>query len=141
MPNYFRKRRRSVGPNKNQEKVIRSREEEGRAQRAGTLRSRYPGVEKLVVHLEFVSPQQHVLSQEERVFGQNDTLDLDVPCPGRCGEGTLDLESHVEKVLTERQPRSQSSGRCQHPIYMNANEECGTELRCRVEVQYAPDAE
>jgi hypothetical protein len=47
MPPFFRKKRRGhSGPNKNQKKVMRSRDTERLVQSVGTLGERFPAVQK-----------------------------------------------------------------------------------------------
>lgn len=140
MPGYFKKRRRPrAGPNKNEEKVLRRKELEGRERAAGTLQERYPSVERLSIQLVFLSPQHQTLEQDTRVFGQSDPCDFQVSCPGRCGVGSFNLEAKINKVVTDRQTTSESSGKCQEPLYGGSSDLCGCELRCKMEIDYLPD--
>ena len=140
MPGYFKKRRRvRAGPNKNEQKVQRRLELENREQAAGTLQSRYPAVQGLSIHLVLLTPQHQILNEETRAFGPGDALDLEVPCPGRCGVGSFNLGAKVDSVITSRQERSESGGKCQEPLMGGSAELCGCELKCRMEVVYTPD--
>ena len=138
---YFKRRRGSGGPSKNEKKVMRSREEERQSRAGGTLAQRYPYVKRLVVHLEFLSPQKHPLSQETRAFEPADICKFSVSCPGRCGDGSFDLAGKIDAVILAEQTASESSGKCPKPLYAGAAETCGCELKCRLEVSYLPKPE
>jgi hypothetical protein len=140
MPGYFKKRRRApIGPNKNEQKVQRRLQNESREQSADTLQGRYPTVQQMSIHLVLLTPQHQTLNEETRTFGAGDTLDLDVPCPGRCGVGSFNLGAKVESVIGSRQERSESGGKCQEPLMGGSSELCGCELKCRMEVVYTPE--
>ncbi|MBV9080587.1 MAG: hypothetical protein JO102_05650, partial [Elusimicrobia bacterium] len=82
----FRKRRRTKQLSKNEEKVRR-----GNAMRGFPLSQEYPQVATLEVDLSFVSRDGVLLSEETRTFTGDDPVDLSASCPGRCGEGQMDL--------------------------------------------------
>jgi hypothetical protein len=138
MPGFFRKTRRrpAAGPNKNEQKVLRNEREA----RTLPLRTVYPSVHQLSIQLDFLSPQQHILGQETRVLNASDVCDLKVPCPGRCGNGSFDLQAKIDKVIQSKQGYVESSGKCELPLYLGASEVCGCTLRCKIKVSYVPDA-
>jgi len=140
MPGYFKKRRKAApGPNKNEQKVLRRRELENRDRVAGTLGNRFPSVERLSIELVFLSPQQQTLDRQSRSFEAADVCDFGVSCPGRCGVGSFNLEAKVEKVVTAGEASSESSGKCQEPMYGGSGEVCSCELRCKMSVTYLPE--
>jgi hypothetical protein len=140
MAGYFKKRRRApAGPNKNERKVMRRVENEGRDRVAGTLRNHYPSAQKLSIRLLFLSPQHQTLGEETRAFEPDDSCDFALSCPGRCGVGSFNLQAKVDSVVTNRQAVSESSGKCQEPLYGGSPEICGCELRCKMEVVYLPE--
>ena len=129
----YRKRRIQPSPNKNLAKVRRAENQRNRQQ----LSDVYPNVERLSVNLRFVSPQGHILADTRRQFGPSDVLDLEAPCPGRCGDGRMDLDGKIDSAIQQHATSSEGRGRCNRPVYMgSASEECGTELQCRIEVSY-----
>lgn len=137
MARYFKKRR-PVGPSKNEEKIQRSREAEARERSAGRLSDIFPLVERLSVRLELLSPQNAPLAEvETRSFGPGDKCDFSVPCPGRCGQGSFNLAAKLQAVVESREGTSQSSGTCQEPLYVGSPDVCGVKLSCQIQIQYA----
>ena len=137
MARYFKKRR-PVGPSKNEEKLQRSREAEARERSLGRLADTFPQVTRLSVQLELLSPQNAPLSEREtRVFNPDDKCDFSVPCPGRCGQGSFNLAAKLQAVVEAHEPASQSSGTCQEPLYAGSPDVCGVRLNCQIEVRYA----
>jgi hypothetical protein len=126
----FHKRRRPKQLSKNEEKVRR-----GNA-RGLPLSQSFPQVEQLDVELSFASRDGVLLSEEHRTFTGDDPIDLSASCPGRCGEGKMDLEGKVRDVTSRREERSESRAVCPLPIYGGSSEPCACELRCRIEVRY-----
>ncbi len=136
---YKPKRRRPSGPNKNQKKVQRDQEASDQTRAAGLLSQVFPSVEKLTVHLDFLTPQQHLMDQQKRVFTPADVCDFSVPCPGRCGHGSFNLSAKVKSVIDSRETRSEGNGTCMEPTFLGAKELCDFRLRCRIEVDYLPE--
>ncbi len=139
MARYFKKRR-PVGPSKNEEKLQRNREAEARERNQGRLADVFPLVERLTAHLELMSPQQHSLADPEtRVFKSEDRVDLSVPCPGRCGQGSFNLAGKVAAMVENHEPKADATGVCQEPLFAGASDVCGVKLFCKIEVQYVPE--
>ncbi len=140
MPAFFKPRRRRTnsGPNKNEAKVLRRAQAEREARSAGTLKDRFPTVERLVIGLDFITPQQLFFEQETRDFGAADPFDLSVTCPGRCrGEGTFDIVDKIDSVIQARQKRVEATAVCRQPIYFGAAEVCDFKLQVKIDVTYA----
>ncbi len=97
----------------------------------------FPSVAELVVDLEFISPDGHILSTETRTFSPDDALDLSAPCPGRCGNGTMDLAGKVDNVVRNNLPQSEGSARCPMALFAGSTDTCGTQLHCRISVSYS----
>lgn len=131
---YFR-RRKPKTINKNQEKSARNRNQAGRQ-----LSLVHPNVQRLTLDLEFVSPQGDLISSDQIDVGPSDIVDLSAPCPGRCGDGTMDLMGKVDDVVRRHETNSESRGRCQRPAF-GTGDPCGTELKARIEIAYEPSAE
>jgi hypothetical protein len=126
---YF-KRRKPKTVNKNQEKAARNRREAGRP-----LSSLYPNVQRLVLDLSFVSPQGDLISEDQIQAGPSDVVDLAAPCPGRCGDGSMDLQGKVDEIVRRHETSSESRGRCARPAF-GSGDPCGTELRARIDITY-----
>jgi hypothetical protein len=137
---YFKKRR-APSPNKNLEKIRRAEAAE-RMGSAGPMKLRFPTVERLTVHLRFVDPHGQTLQEETQTYDAQTPMKLSAPCPGQCGgAASFELDAKVAAVVEAREARSESSGKCQQRLYAGLPDECGCELKCRVEVVYAPVAE
>src|SRR5579885_3665933 len=132
MPGIYRKKRRQVGPSKNEEKVERGRQ----AKSAVPLGARYPQVRSLTIVLTFSGPQGQSFGQETRAFSPQDPCDFAVPCPGRCGVGSFDLAAKIEEVIAAQEQESKSSGVCQEVLFAGAADVCGCKLDCAITVAY-----
>ncbi|MBI5209146.1 MAG: hypothetical protein HY927_04140 [Elusimicrobia bacterium] len=135
----YYKKRRNTGPSKNDLKVRRNMEAERQTRGGVTLSQRFPNVERLTVKLEILGPQKQLFSKATRAFGPSDRCEFSVPCPGRCGGGSFDLEGKLTAVLTAGQTVTEATGICQQPIYPGASEVCGCQLRCGIEASYLPE--
>jgi hypothetical protein len=138
MQPYYKKKRKNTGPNKNEAKVMRSKEVERLGSSGNSLGARFPGVERLVVALQFLSSHQADLGAETRSFGPSDACNFAVPCPGPCGAGDFNLATKIESVITNRAPASEASGKCGQPLFAGSKDLCGCELKCRLTVTYRP---
>lgn len=137
MAGYFKKRR-IAGPSKNEQKIQREREAEARERSRGRLGDAFQQVERVTVRLELVSPQGAPLAEPEtRSFKASDRADFSVPCPGRCGQGSFNVEGKVQSMIEANAPSAEASGTCQEPLYAGATEVCGVRLKCRIDIQYA----
>lgn len=136
MAGFFKKRRKNNGPSKNEEKVMRGERADAEKRMAGTLSSRFPGVKRLKVDAAFIDPRGVELDRKTISLGSNDPVALAFDCPGRCGRGSLVLSAAIEGGLQARRPVFETSVKCAEQMY--AGEVCGTEARCRAEVEYLP---
>ncbi|MCX5787494.1 MAG: hypothetical protein NTX64_03130 [Elusimicrobia bacterium] len=140
MARYFKKRR-IVGPSKNEEKLRRAADAEARERSVTRLSDQFPTVARLTVQLDLLSPQNHPLAEHQtRVFKPEDRADFSVPCPGRCGQGTFNLAAKVQSVVEARQPVSEGTGICQEPLFAGSADVCGVKLVCRIEAAYKEEA-
>jgi hypothetical protein len=136
MPGPYRKKRRIVGPSKNEEKVERSRQQEAMGRGSNSIGSRYPEVKSMKVALTFTGAQQQSLGGETRSYGPQDPCVFSVPCPGMCGVGAFDLAGKVAQVVEAHSEVSEGSGVCQERLHTGAP--CGCTLKVRLEVAYRP---
>ena len=114
---------------------MRNRRESGRA-----LSAIYPNVQRLTLDLEFLSPQGDLISQDQIDAGPSDVVDLSAPCPGRCGDGTMDLQGKVEDVVRRHETASESRGKCARPAF-GTGDPCGTELHAHIGIAYEASEE
>jgi hypothetical protein len=137
MAGYFKKRRGSQGPSKNEEKLIRAKRNENAARLAGVLRSRFPAIQRLRIHLTFLDGQR-VLDEKDLSLGPLEAAVFSVPCPGRCGRGVFDFGSKIAETVNAMLPLSESSAKCSALLYAASPVPCGCEIRCRMEIDYFP---
>lgn len=137
MAGYFKRRRGSQGPSKNEEKVLRAKKEESRARMAGTISSRFPAVRSLRVHLTFLDARQQALDEKRWDLRPSDAAIFTVACPGRCGRGSFDFGEKIAEAVDGRQAVSDSAVKCPESLFGGSPEACGWEVRCRLEIDYA----
>lgn len=139
MARYFKKRRKNQGPNKNEEKVLRAAQ--AREGSGGSLGGRYSSVKRVKITLRFLTAQQQLLEEKTLELKASDPYDFGAPCPGRCGTGHFDFSEAVSNTVARRQSVAESGGICKEPVFAGAQETCGCQLKCRMEIEYAPQAE
>jgi hypothetical protein len=132
----IKKRRVPKSPNKNIIGIMRRQGQENQARGAGVLGARYGGVDQLQIQMQFVSREGHILGEEDRVFGANDTVNFTAHCPGRCGNGKTFLDEKINRLTGSHQTSSETMDVCKEMIHHGANEVCGCELRCKITVSY-----
>ena len=96
----------------------------------------YGDVQQLSVQMEFLSPEGHVVLQQNRRFGPSDIIDFEAPCPGRCGNGRTDLEGKLRSMIERKETSSQARAKCPETLLAGAQDACGTELRCQITISY-----
>ena len=134
-PPKYRKRRPNQGPNKNELKVSRNESQEKQKTKAGTLRERFPSVRKLHLDLRMETSLGVVLEHTVREVGADETLLLDVPCQGGCGNGVFLLADVIENFLQAGLQAREGMGLCQASSYADPNLPCGVKLYYRVAVE------
>jgi hypothetical protein len=132
----YRKRRPNQGPNKNELKVSRHESQEAQKTRAGILRERYPNVRGLQLGLRMETDTGAILVEASRAIGPDDTLWLDLPCEGGCGNGLFLLTEAVDNLLQAGVERKEGMGLCQAASYKDPKLPCGTKLFYNVVVDY-----
>ena len=137
MARFFKPKRRrpNSGPNKNQQKVLR-REQESRS--GGTLQERFPGVESLVLDLQFISASGEPYDRIERRVSAKDPCDFSAPCPGRCGDGQYDLEQSVRSLVQDRRETTEEHLVCRETVYGDQTKTCDFRLTLRITLRYSP---
>lgn len=142
MAGFFKsnRRRTNSGPNKNEKKVLRGQETERLARSLGLMKERFPSVQHLTIHLEFITPHGDIYERQSRVFGPVDICDFSVPCPGRCGgQGAFDVAAKIRTLVETRQIYIEGTGICREPLYAGSTDICGFQLHCRMEAIYSAE--
>jgi hypothetical protein len=78
-----------------------------------------------------------VLEESRRVIAPDETLLLDVPCQGGCGNGLFLLMDVLQKMLSSLEERHEGLGVCQGVSYMDPRNQCGTKLYYHIEATYS----
>jgi hypothetical protein len=139
MPGFHRKKKRSTGPNKNQQKVQRGREAQAEAQAAGTLSSRFPSIRNIKVHITLISTQGVVLNEIETPIGPNDPFLVSADCPGRCGSGLFDFTLPISQLLSQQQDHGLSESACAEPLYGGGADSCACVAKCEFQAEFIPN--
>lgn len=137
MPGFYRKKKRKVGPSKNEEKVRRGQAADAEASSAGSLSSRFPSVRGVRASITITSIQGVVLDETETIIGPGDPFIIAADCPGRCGSGSYDFAPHIGEALSRLEETGAAEAVCAMPRY-GANEPCGCVARCRFAAEIAP---
>ena len=76
------------------------------------------------------------LEEIRRKIGPDETLLIDVPCQGACGNGVFLLKEAVEALLEAGQEHREGMGLCQGVSYIDPKLPCSTKLYYRIDVTY-----
>lgn len=136
---FYRKKKRKVGPSKNDEKVRRSQTAEDNERAAGTLSSRFPSLRALRVKVSIATPRGVVLEESEETYGPNDPFFLEADCPGSCGSGSYDFAVMIAQSLENLQERGAAQIVCSEPSYSGApGATCGCVAKCEFYAEVTP---
>jgi hypothetical protein len=130
----YRKRRPNAGPNKNELKISRGEAVVRERERAGTLRQRFPDVQKLELGYRMLTAEDAVLEERKRVLGMDDPLQLDIACQGGCGNGLFLVTEAALALLASTREHHEGLGICQGTSYKDARLPCGTRLFYKLDV-------
>lgn len=136
---FYRKKRRKVGPSKNDQKVRRAQNAEDQERAAGTLSTRFPSLRSLRVKVSIATPQGVVLEESEETYGPNDPFFLEADCPGSCGSGSYDFAVLIGQSLENLQERGSAQIICAEPSYSGASgATCGCIAKCEFLAEVTP---
>jgi len=136
---FYRKKRRKVGPSKNDKKVSRMQTAEDNERAAGTLSSRFPSLRSLRVKVSIATPQGVVLEESEETYGPSDPFFLEADCPGSCGSGSYDFAVLIAQSLENLQERGAAQIVCSEPSYSGAaGATCGCIAKCEFVAEVTP---
>lgn len=138
MPGFYRKKRRKVGPSKNEEKVRRGMAADQQATTAGSLSSRFPSVRGVRARITINSLQGVTLDETETVIGPNDPFIIEADCPGRCGSGSYDFAVQVSEALSRLEEEGTYEATCLEPHYGGGSDACGCVARCTFAAEITP---
>ena len=136
MPPNYRKRRKPHGPSKNELRSARNERAQLEKENAGTLRQRFPRVDRLQMDLRLETPTGGVMDTSSRIVDPDEPLQLDILCPSTCGDGRFDLMDTVEKLLNASEETYEGLSICQTPSYADPRFPCGTKLYYHISIQY-----
>ena len=131
---FYRKKKRKVGPSKNEEKVRRGQAAEAEESAAGTLSSRVPGARSLKLKIAIVSPQGVVLEEEDMTLGAGDPFVIGADCAGACGSGSFDFGPLVADALSNGRKSGTAEIACPESGY-GAGTACG----CVAKLSYSAE--
>ena len=136
---FYRKKRRKVGPSKNDQKVRRAQNAEDQERAAGTLSTRFPSLRSLRVKVSIATPQGVVLEESEETYSPNDPFFLEADCPGSCGSGSYDFAVLIGQSLENLQERGAAQIVCAEPSYSGAaGAVCGCIAKCEFLAEVVP---
>lgn len=142
MPAFFKPRRRRgpVGPNKNEQKVLRRASAERDARTTGALKDRFPTVGSIAFQFTFITPQQEVYETGTRNIGATDVADFFAPCPGRCGgeRGSFDLAEEMKTAIDAGRERIEGRLICQETMNIGSVGTCDFRLEWKGTINYNP---
>lgn len=130
---FYKKKKRKVGPSKNEEKVRRGQAAEAEASAAGTLSTHFPQLRGLKLSISITSPQGVVLAEDSEHLEPGDALLVQAECSGRCGSGSYDFTQQVADALSAGQASGQLEAACAESAY--GAEACGCVARCKFEAE------
>lgn len=117
MADFYPKKRRKVGPSKNDEKLQRQQHAADDARAAGTLAQNFPGVAGLKVSILVKGAQGQLLEEKTLDLGANAPFQVAVDCPGACGSGKFEFADHIAEALGNGQMSGRAELSCGMPLY------------------------
>ena len=117
MAEFYRKKKRKVGPSKNDEKLQRAQNEADDARAAGTLSANFPGITGLKASLSIKGAQGQILEERVITLGANDPFLVENDCPGACGSGKFFFADPIAEALMAERLTGRSDQPCGQPSY------------------------
>lgn len=117
MADFYPKKKRKVGPSKNEEKLQRQQHAADDARAAGSLAQNFPGVAGLKVSITVKGAQGQLLEEKTLDIGANAPFLVSVDCPGACGSGKFDFADHVADALNNGRLSGRAELSCGMPLY------------------------
>lgn len=117
MADFYPKKKRKVGPSKNDEKLQRQERAADNARAAGTLAQNFPGVAGLKIALSVKGAQGQLLEEKSISLGAGDAFQVAAECPGACGGGKFDFADHIADALGNGRLSGKAELPCGMPTY------------------------
>jgi hypothetical protein len=117
MADFYPKKKRKVGPSKNDEKLQRQQDAADNARAAGTLAQNFPGVTGLKVALSIKGAQGQLLEEKTFNLNANSPFQVKADCPGACGSGKFDFADYVADALNNGRLVGKAELSCGMPSY------------------------
>lgn len=138
MADFYRKKKRKVGPSKNDEKLQRAQDAEDGARAAGTLSANFPGVAGLKASLSVKGAQGQILEERVITLGAADPFLIEADCPGACGSGKFDFADHIAEALASDRLSGRADLPCGKPSYGGGGgATCACVATCQFEARKA----
>lgn len=117
MADFYPKKRRKVGPSKNDEKLQRQQHAADDARAAGTLAQNFAGIAGLKVAISIKGAQGQLLEEKTISLNANSPFQVSADCPGACGSGRFDFADHVAEALNSERLSGRAELSCGMPSY------------------------
>lgn len=117
MADFYPKKKRKVGPSKNDEKLQRQQHAAADARAAGTLAQNFPGVTGLKLTITVKGAQGQLLEEKTVSLNGGDTFKVGTDCPGACGSGKFDFADHIADALNNGRLSGKVELPCGMPSY------------------------
>lgn len=117
MADFYPKKKRKVGPSKNDEKLQRQQHAADDARAAGTIAQNFPGITGVKVTISIKGAQGQLLEEKALNLGANSPFLVSVDCPGACGSGKFDFADHVADALNNERLSGRVELSCGMPLY------------------------
>lgn len=130
MAEFYRKKKRKVGPSKNDEKLQRAQNAEDSARAAGTLAANFPGVAALKATISVKGAQGQILDEKSIALKAGDAFQIAADCPGACGSGHFDFAPMVADVLSGQARSGRIELPCGMPSYSGGGGTCACVATC-----------
>ncbi len=117
MAEFYKKKKRKVGPSKNDEKLQRAQSAADDARAAGTLSMNFPGIAALKASLSIKGAQGQILEERVINIGAQDPFMIENDCPGACGSGKYYFGDVIAEALASDRLSGRSDQPCGMPSY------------------------
>jgi len=81
------------------------------------------------------------MQEGRRDLGSSDSCNLAIPCPGRCGDGSFQLETRFQEAIEANESAFEAVVKCAINCYGTLSDPCSFELRYRAEIVFKPKPE
>lgn len=133
MADFYRKKKRKVGPSKNDEKLQRAQDAADSARAAGTLVANFPGLSGLKATITVKGAQGQLLDEKTISLKAGDSFQVAADCPGACGSGRFDFAPLLADTLSQGGKSGRAELACGMPSYSGGGGTCACVATCAFE--------